>query len=101
MSLVVTYSPECDVAILRIPYKTAERVCMAVVAFASDGSGQIEYDPDDPSFVCIRAKGGLALAEVDEHANRINVARILSSTPPPRRPRFLDEPAFAPPADRE
>ncbi len=69
MSLTVTWSPSCHADIHRMPYRVAERVCMAVIAFARDGSGTIERarpDGDDPfPLFRIRAQGGFALVRVE------------------------------------
>jgi hypothetical protein len=89
MSWTVSWSPECDEDIRAMPYKTAERVCMAVFAFATDGEGKIEIvdpddDPDAPTFIRIRARGGFALVKLVPEANRIDVWRVRRSTPPKR-----------------
>ncbi len=75
----VAWSPVCDADVRRMPYRTAERICMAVIAFARDGSGMVERnDAGDLSLVRIRARGGFALVHVDPAARRLAVSRIIA-----------------------
>jgi hypothetical protein len=83
MIWTVTWSRVCDVDVLNMHYKTAERVCMAVAAFAADGSGHV--DVDDPEGASgrgrIRARGGYAIVRFIEREARIDVLRIRPNTP--------------------
>lgn len=67
MKRSVTWAAIVQADIERMHYRDAERVCMAVFAFAKDGSGLIErVDPHNPYHVRVRAKGGVALVTFDE-----------------------------------
>jgi len=82
MTWTVTWSPGCDIDILHMPYRTAERVCMAVVAFATDGSGHVALDAPDSDHGRISTRGGFALVQFVESERRIIVLRIRSTAPP-------------------
>jgi hypothetical protein len=85
MSLTVTYAPRCNADVKRMHYRPAERVCIAVLAFAQTGSGDVEpCDPDDPYLIRIRASGGFALARLRPSENALEVHAIYGT--PPARP---------------
>ncbi|MFO0756518.1 MAG: hypothetical protein U0359_08515 [Byssovorax sp.] len=62
MKRTVTWAAVVQADIERMGYLDAQRVCMAVFAFARDGSGRVErVDPNNPRLVRVRTRGGVAL----------------------------------------
>jgi hypothetical protein len=60
----------------RLPYKVAERACIAAVTFAKDGSGEINVVRHGlPRTLRLRVPGAVVLLTAD--AKSINVLRIL------------------------
>ena len=83
MTRSVTWAAVVQADIERMHYRDAERVCMAVFAFAKDGSGLIErVDPHNPYQVRIRVKGGVALVSFDEKS--VIIWRIFGTVRPVR-----------------
>jgi hypothetical protein len=73
---LVEFSPVCDADVRRMHYKDAERVCLAVFEFAERGTGIVEIARRGPPLVVrIRARGGFALAVVEDAL--LDVRRIL------------------------
>jgi hypothetical protein len=69
MKRTVTWAAVVQADIERMHWLDAQRLCMAVFAFARDGSGRIErVDPDNPRRLRVRAKGGVALVSFDDEA---------------------------------
>jgi hypothetical protein len=96
MTYTVRWSPEAD-ADSKQDYDVATAVCKAVIVFAEDGLGDVEPEPDAPTFFRITAPGGFASLSVDEDEQTLYVWRIVSNSPPARVVPMLDEPEPEPP----
>ncbi len=99
MSLPVRWSPLAEHDVLHMPYKTAERVCAAVLAFARDGSGVVERigpdaGPAAPLRFFVRARGGFALVELG--LDHVEVYRMHAYAAPRRDLPLLDKPRRIP-----
>jgi hypothetical protein len=86
MIWTIRWSPRCDIDILNMHYRIAERVCKAVVDFATDGSGDVEpvdlddEGPREATLFRVRARGGFALVRVDEGEMTVHVSCIRPNT---------------------
>jgi hypothetical protein len=80
MSVEVRWLSVCDTDVRRIPWRTAERICMAVDTFARTGKGSVEPLIDGPpSYFALRVRGAVAIARVDAESGAIVVMRIYGS----------------------
>jgi hypothetical protein len=102
MSVRVIWSPQSARDCRdRMYYRTAERICMDVGAFARDGGQNVEAVVRDgggvePNLYRLRVRGGFALLRFRDDA--IEVERLYADRPPPRVRPLLDEPRLPPPS---
>ena len=77
MSLEVRWSGVCNEDVRRIPWRTAARVCAAVIEFAQTGEGPVEsIVGGDPFLFGVRVRGAVAIARVDVDGRAILVLRV-------------------------
>jgi hypothetical protein len=82
MIWTIVWSPMCDTDVRHLHPRIAERICKAVMDFASEGSGQVQsISQGKSSLLVVRARGGFALVRLDEGTKTLQVSRILPNAP--------------------
>jgi hypothetical protein len=71
----VRWSDVCVADVRRIHWRTAERICAEVFAFAATGEGSVERIDDSP-FFSVRVPGAVALCRFETADAAIFVIRI-------------------------
>ena len=80
MTVEVRWSEVCTADVRSLPWRTAARVCAAVLTFARTGNGPVEQvSGGPPSLFCLRVQGAVALFRVEAGENAIFVHRIYAS----------------------